>query len=114
MSEQFSGLDKALFAKVMRNIELLLQHDLIHRNLSAYNILYWEGAITLIDFPQVTSLRANQSTHFILGRDLARVCDYFGRHGVRCDPQVLLRRLWRRYGTGREAEQTSRRAWQEW
>jgi serine/threonine-protein kinase RIO1 len=41
MSEQFSGLDKALFAKVMRNIELLLQHDFIHGNLSAYNILYW-------------------------------------------------------------------------
>jgi RIO kinase 1 len=92
---------------------LLLQHDLIHGDLSAYNILYWEGAVTLIDFPQVTSLRANQNARFILGRDIVRVCDYFGRQGISCDPQVLLRRLWSRYGAESEAEQASRRVWQE-
>ncbi|HLZ09044.1 MAG TPA: RIO1 family regulatory kinase/ATPase, partial [Chloroflexota bacterium] len=48
-----------LFREVLRNVELLLQHGLIHGDLSAYNILYWEGEVTLIDFPQVTEVRSN-------------------------------------------------------
>src|SRR5688500_2115717 len=43
-----------LFEEVLRNIELLLQHGQIHGDLSAYNILYWQGSVVLIDFPQVT------------------------------------------------------------
>ena len=36
-------LDEAesLFMEVMSNVELMLQNDLIHGDLSAYNILYW-------------------------------------------------------------------------
>src|SRR4029079_3185499 len=35
----------ALFQEALRNIELLLQHNLVHGDLSAYNILYWQGRI---------------------------------------------------------------------
>lgn len=94
---------EALFAEVVRSIERMLREGIIHGDLSAYNILYWEGRITLIDFPQVTSPHANQSARFLLGRDIARVCDYFSRQGARCDPDALLRELWSRYAEpGRE------------
>lgn len=87
----------SLFREVLRNIELMLQNDLIHGDLSAYNILYWEGAITLIDFPQVTKSRSNSNSRFILARDVQRVCEYFDSQGVSCDADAITDKLWRRY-----------------
>lgn len=93
---------RELFQEVMRNVDLMLQHDLIHGDLSAYNILYWapEGApgeITLIDFPQVVNLHANVKARLILQRDIQRVCEYFGRQGVACHPDAIMDDFWRRY-----------------
>lgn len=89
-------------ADTLHNIELMLQHGVIHGDLSAYNILYWAGNITLIDFPQVTNCytatgELNRNAHFILGRDIKRVCDYFARCGVRQDAKAILDDLWNRY-----------------
>ena len=91
------GEARALFDEVLRNVELMLQHGLIHGDLSGYNILYWEGAITLIDFPQVTSSANNRSAYAILQRDIARVCDYFASQGLRRDPASIAGELWQRY-----------------
>ena len=88
----------SLFAEVLRNVDLLLQHGLVHGDLSAYNILYWDGAITLIDFPQVTVVHANRNAQAILQRDVRRVCEYFARQGVRRDPLTIAADLWDRYG----------------
>lgn len=44
---------KPLFERVVRNIDIMLSLDRIHGDLSAYNILYWQGEIKFIDFPQV-------------------------------------------------------------
>jgi serine/threonine-protein kinase RIO1 len=70
---------------------------MIHGDLSAYNILYWEGSAVLIDFPQVIETSTNEDAYGILGRDVQRVCDYFGKQGVQCDPAALLDELWTRY-----------------
>lgn len=86
-----------LFREVLRNIDLLLQSGWIHGDLSAYNILYWNGAVTLIDFPQVTDSRANSEAYNILRRDVQRVCDYFGDYGVRVSPGAITHELWSRY-----------------
>jgi RIO kinase 1 len=88
---------RALFDEVLRNVELMLQLGLIHGDLSGYNILYWEGAITLIDFPQVTNSHNNRSAHAILSRDIIRVCEYFATQGVRRDPAAITDDLWGRY-----------------
>ncbi len=88
---------KPLFDEVLRNVELMLQQHMIHGDLSAYNILYWDGKITLIDFPQVTNSQTNDKAYFILQRDIKRVCEYFARQGVRSDPEALTRQYWDRY-----------------
>ncbi|MBN1565477.1 MAG: hypothetical protein JXA10_16645 [Anaerolineae bacterium] len=87
-----------LFAEVMRNVHLLLAHNLVHGDLSAYNILYWAGNIVLIDFPQVADVRANPDARFILERDITRVCDYFAEQGLARDPAMLAEELWQQYG----------------
>jgi RIO kinase 1 len=96
-----------LFREVLRNIELMLRHGLIHGDLSAYNILYWQGQVVLIDFPQVTDLETNVNATFILQRDITRVCEYFARQGVACDPAAIMDRLWGRYATVTAAQQAA-------
>lgn len=105
LSEVTLGSDEApgLFHEVLRNIEIMLQHGIVHGDLSAYNILYWEGRMTLIDFPQVVSSQANSNARAIFERDVTRVCEYFDAQGVACDPGEISRKLWRRYN-GRNAK----------
>lgn len=86
---------QAHFEEVIRNITLMLQLDMIHGDLSAYNILYWEGNVTLIDFPQVTNSQSNPHAEFLLHRDITRVCQYFSSQGVTCNPEAIFRRLWK-------------------
>ncbi|MBC7526566.1 MAG: hypothetical protein H7308_03355 [Chthonomonadaceae bacterium] len=89
---------ETLFAETLRNIRLLWEADFIHGDLSAYNILYWKGKITLIDFPQVTHRHNNPHAHFILKRDIQRVCDYFETQGVDCDADEIFREMWSEQG----------------
>jgi RIO kinase 1 len=91
-----------LFQEVLRNIDLMLQHDLVHGDLSAYNILYWlpedgPSEITLIDFPQIVNLHTNRNAHFILRRDIQHVCEYFAGQGVDNDPAAIMDEFWSRY-----------------
>jgi len=88
---------QTLFTRVMRNVELLLARDLIHADLSAYNILYWQGTIKVIDFPQAVDARFNRSAEALLARDVERVCQYFSRFGVEADAAELAADLWSRY-----------------
>jgi RIO kinase 1 len=83
-----------LFQRVMHNIELMLAHGRVHGDLSAFNILYWEGEITLIDFPQAIAPLANRSAYRIFERDVTRVCEYFIRQGVRADAIQIASKMW--------------------
>src|SRR5690606_15411808 len=85
---------EALFQEVLRNIRLFLEHDLVHGDLSAYNILYWEGEVTIIDFPQVVNCYANRNAYSILKRDIERICQYFGSQGAKHNPSEILHELW--------------------
>ena len=86
-----------LFEHVLRNIELWLACDRIHGDLSSYNMLYWDGAITIIDFAQAVDPRYNLAVGELLARDIARVCQYFTRCGVAADAASLASDLWQRY-----------------
>ena len=86
-----------LFERVLRNIELWLACDRVHGDLSAYNMLYWDGAITVIDFAQAVDPRYNPAVGDLLARDIARVCQYFARCGVEADAAALTNDLWLRY-----------------
>jgi RIO kinase 1 len=70
----------------------------VHGDLSAYNILYWEGQISLIDFPQAIDPEANRNAYRIFARDVARICEYFTRQGVSTNAGRLASDLWTAYG----------------
>lgn len=89
---------QVLFERVLRNIDILLAHECIHGDLSAYNILFWEGDITLIDFPQVVSPKINRNAFSIFQRDVTRVCEYFHKQGVKTNARKIAADLWTRHG----------------
>jgi RIO kinase 1 len=83
---------------MVKSIETMLREGIIHGDLSAYNLLYWEGSIRIIDFPQVTDPQSNPNAFALFARDVTRVYEYFNRHGVTCrlDADVLAQDLWQR------------------
>ncbi len=85
---------KPLFERVIQNVDLLLSNQRIHGDLSAYNILYWDGDITLIDFPQVVPPEDNPAAWMIFLRDITRVCQYFDSQGLKRDARKLAADLW--------------------
>jgi RIO kinase 1 len=95
---------RPLFQRVIHNIEIMLANNRIHGDLSAFNILYWEGKITLIDFPQVIQPEQNHSAYAIFQRDVGRVCEYFQRQGVSSDAGRLTMNLWKASGNRLDPE----------
>ena len=76
----------------------MLSNNCIHGDLSAYNILYWNGNITLIDFPQIVLPKENPTSWKIFLRDVTRICDYFSSQGVRCDAYKIAADIWTSHG----------------
>lgn len=85
---------RPLFDKIIRNIGLMLANDVIHGDLSAYNILYWEGEVKIIDFPQAVNPYINPDAYVLLERDVTRICQYFARYGVQAESTMLTREIW--------------------
>jgi RIO kinase 1 len=83
-----------LFEQVLRAVERMLYGNVIHGDLSAYNVLVWEGRVTIIDLPQAVDPRKNRHAPALLERDVRRICDHFARFGVRSSPERLAGDLW--------------------
>ncbi len=88
---------QTLFDRLLHNVELMLAHGVVHGDLSAYNVLYWEGDIRIIDFPQMVDPRANPDARAIFSRDVERLCQYFARYGVKANAAALARDFWKRH-----------------
>ena len=83
-----------LFEQVLRAVERMLYGNVIHGDLSAYNVLVWDGRPTIIDLPQAVDPRKNRHAPALLERDVQRICDHFARFGVRSSPEALAADLW--------------------
>lgn len=90
----------ALFERLMWNVELLLGQNVVHGDLSPYNVLVADGRPVIIDFPQAVDPRFNEHARELLGRDVRNVARYFERHGVTFDAERQVAGLWRRWRMG--------------
>lgn len=87
-----------LFDKAIANVEIMLANNCVHGDLSAFNILYHEGDLFLIDFPQAIDPQTNRNAHAIFRRDIFRLCEYFQSQGIKCEPIKLADQLWEKHG----------------
>lgn len=94
-------LDKAMahryFGDVLDNITIMLSENLVHGDLSPYNILIWKDKPWIIDMPQAVDVRFNRNAFELLRRDLETICGFFDQHGVKSQPTDLAIDLWDRY-----------------
>ncbi|MBN1668239.1 MAG: hypothetical protein JW862_14195 [Anaerolineales bacterium] len=87
-----------LFEQLLHNLDRMLAVQRVHADLSAFNILYWQGELVLIDFPQAINPLRNPNAYLIFQRDLQRACEYFQDQGLQLNPTAIARDLWLRYG----------------
>jgi RIO kinase 1 len=83
-----------LLEQCIRAIERMLFHDVIHGDLSPFNVLVWEGRICVIDLPQAVDPKKNRHAESLLARDVARVCEHFARRGAFRDAAATSTDLW--------------------
>ena len=88
---------RPLFDRLIANVETMLACHRVHADLSAYNVLYWEGEIRIIDFPQSVDPRENRHARRFFWRDVERLCQYFARYGLRTDAAALAGSIWARH-----------------
>jgi RIO kinase 1 len=85
---------RGLLDQLLGQIERFLYRNVIHGDLSPYNVLVWGGRVTVIDLPQAVDPRKNRHAEDLLERDVRRICDHFERLGVRSNPGRLTHDLW--------------------
>lgn len=74
-----------------QSVELLIQLfrlGKVHGDFSAYNLLWWEGKVIIIDVPQMVDVNENKNAGLLLERDVISLCRSL--KGVRADPGVVL------------------------
>jgi serine/threonine-protein kinase RIO1 len=86
-----------LYSRILDNVDLFLAQHRVHADLSPYNMLFWDGAVTIIDFPQAVDPRYNDDALELLVRDLANTNPFFAAAGAEVvDPREHALALWRK------------------
>jgi RIO kinase 1 len=74
------------FRDLIKGIKLCWEIGVVHGDLSAYNVLYWQDQVYMIDFPQALDIQRNPNALEKLRKDVENVCAYF-----RIDPEQIWR-----------------------
>jgi RIO kinase 1 len=70
------------YEQVREFLALLVQHGIVHGDLSAYNILAAGDRLVIIDLPQIVDLVGNLNGLDFLQRDCANICAWFRARGL--------------------------------
>ncbi|HET9880069.1 MAG TPA: RIO1 family regulatory kinase/ATPase [Candidatus Limnocylindria bacterium] len=79
--------------QLVESVRALTAAGLVHADLSAYNLLWWEGRLVVIDLPQAVEFTTNTDAFDLLHRDLANVGDWFGKRGMALDIESVYAEL---------------------
>lgn len=86
---------------IKANIEMMLQANFVHGDLSPYNIMIDSSdpgdMVRIIDLPQAVDARFNPNAHDLLLRDVATTFRWFEKRGVRDNTKRFVADLWRRW-----------------
>ena len=93
---------RAMFERLLWNVETLLAHNRIHGDLSPFNVLVHRDRAILIDFPQAVDPRMNCNAYMLLHRDVDNLCRHFAtRYGIDANATRIAGQLWSRFVNGR-------------
>jgi RIO kinase 1 len=81
---------RRVWRELQRDIQLMLDAELVHGDLSAFNILWWHERPVIIDFSQAVEAVTHPAARELLRRDVDRTARYFRRQGVAVDLDAAL------------------------
>ena len=79
----------AAWEQLLDAVRRLAGEGIVHADLSVYNLLWWDGRLVLIDFPQAIDAVTNPDASELLRRDLVNVATWFERRGVAIDLEAV-------------------------
>ncbi len=92
MKDALPEKPKEFLDAIMENIRLFYKSGYVHGDLSKFNILNYNDQPVLIDFSQASPLRAPHAEE-MLKRDVHNVCEFFRKLNVKCNEELLLKRI---------------------
>jgi RIO kinase 1 len=84
---------ESYYEQVRGALATMVQHGVVHGDLSAYNILAAGERLVIIDLPQIVDLVGNLNGMDFLMRDCANVCAWFRARGLEADEHDLFGEL---------------------
>lgn len=75
--------------QLVEALRTMTRAGIVHADLSAYNLLWWDDRLWVIDLPQAVDLAVHADGLDLLHRDVVNVCTWFGRRGVRRDAEAV-------------------------
>jgi len=91
---------RAFHVALVRDVVRMLCLDLIHGDLSAYNVLVAAEGPVLIDFPQVVNAAGNNAARSMLLRDVHNLRDSLGRFAPELRTTHFGEEMWAIYQSG--------------
>ncbi|MBI9031516.1 phosphotransferase [bacterium] len=85
---------KLVFHQLIEIMVIMLKNNIVHGDLSPYNILYHQGQPYIIDFPQAVNPSVNIYAYDLLLRDVENICKYFHKYGIEANPEEITDQLW--------------------
>jgi RIO kinase 1 len=82
-----------IWEQLVVNLERVVSAGYAHGDLSAYNLLWWDDTLWLIDFPQAVDIAANPMGLDFLHRDVVNITTWLARQGLDRDADELFARL---------------------
>ena len=86
-------LAESVLSEILKDVERMVACNLVHGDLSAYNILFNGERHCIIDVPQAVDIRTVPDAYNLLQRDLINIEKYFKRYGLEVDISGWMRRL---------------------
>ncbi len=77
-----------IFKEIIEYIRLLYKANLVHGDLSFYNILWYKEKPYFIDFSQGVLLE-HPNAQFLLKRDIINICNDFKKYGISANPESI-------------------------
>ena len=88
---------ESLFNALVKDVDTMLGCGYVHGDLSAFNVLFFDGDYRIIDLPQAVTPDQNPDAKDIFLRDVTRLSQYFRRYGIESRPEQLAQNMWRKY-----------------
>lgn len=88
---------RAITERLLAAVETFLLHNVVHADLSAFNVLYDGERLWVIDFPQCVDPRFNPAADELLARDVGNLCAWATKHGAPVDAREVAEDLWTRF-----------------